>query len=887
MAQIFCDAIINCFPPEAIAKRVSAGFVISEDFSGMTGTGLSDGTGALPDPYTDLNPTAAIAWGQTPYTFAISNCSFARFTQDGRVYLGSTLPRDSKTELAGWFLTPRYAALDTKIGANASAQGSGRTAFNWTATSGTWITLPSVDTADAGTGIQNQGTTNYTSAHSSGFLPANRGFRLRFSLNLLPNQTALPSLRIPWGDGYAIRFIHGKCPRLERKFYKSVVVSGVLTSVSEWRIVKELSGGKPVDVRGGKHQLEVFRLAGRLVIFLDGLGYWFLDGTSTDAPTSGTSSAAATNTPIGQELGWNAAYVWLECSGVRLVRADFATIKWSAPDGTPYEGYVERVVPRQTPIDAGASYSGGAGGWKRAGTSATIGNLAIVDNGVKYRLNLKANTDGIDSPLTDKMTARIFGGWVNPTPDPIDVRFACRMLSTSMEISQGVQSSEATIELDRTMLEDFKPSSWPSNWKDYLKMDNPVTIQLRRAGTSYSTVFSGHFYKPDASSDDNQGRYLKLTARDKSVRLQKVGEVYNSIVDHRCHALDLLFAEQLQNAFANGGYNPTTGTPLPAYQGLYYADAIKALVSQFLGDAEAARINGNGDARRYLPRDHPPVMSPSNDIAGWLQLDALRGQPVAAGGFLLPPPYWDAPWDWMQSLAAKDQCVCFFGWPPGYENQEPCLIYGRLPQILGATGLRLHILRDVLVNGSRAGLLSMINVERRPERTFNRVVVAGADEPGLAGLAPSLFVYEANLPNSDAHSALRSWEKTVLIRDDLAYLTGQAIGQGVIQLMQGVDLRWPTFTLGNGAGDERIGALHLVQVNLSGAYADVGLELGSQTFRAENVTHQCAFTRDSGSLDTTIRPRPLTSAEQAAFDGVTSAGGVNQTTPPVEGEVQL
>lgn len=869
MSQPFVDAQILLYPRGKIPRRVSAGFVVSDVYSSMTGSGISDGTGGLPDPYSDLNPTTAAAWGQNPYTLSIDGCQFVRFYADGQAVFGASIPRDPKNELAGFYLTPRYAALDSRVGANASTVPGTKTTITWTAVKGKWNTHKAID-ADAGTGIQNCGGEAVAVARTLGTLPANRGFRVRLQLTVLPNQSALPSQRIRWGETWAVRLLHGKVPRVERLLTTSAVVNGQVVTTSEWKIVKELAGAKPVNVRGGKCQLFIMRIAGRLVVVYNGLAWWFLD--------TGTNGKAKP-----KDVNWGAASVWLESAGVRLMRADIATIKWCAPDGQPYEGSVERVIPRQTDLDENSSATGSSAGWKYAGTKqGTV--FSLVDGGVKYILNLKANADGIDTPFTDKVTARFQTVWVNPNPTPKDVRHATRAVGISLEMSGQVTANEATIELDRTLLDEFG-----GNWEPYALMDNPVEIFLKRAGQVFVKVFSGYIIKPERTSDASGNRILKLTCRDPLVRLQKVGDVYNAIVDHRCMALDLLFAEQLSASFSNGGYN-SDGTPAAAYEGLYFADCFKAVVELFLGHEEAARINGDGNARKFYGRDHLPILSPGNDLGGWVQMNALAGEPIAAGGFLLPPPYWEDACTWLKQIADKDRCTFFYGWPPGFENDAPCLVYGRLPRILRSSGLRVHTLRDVVVNGSRQGLLNMVSVERRAERTFNRLIVAGPDEPGLAGLRPSLSIDEFNLENHEGDAAWRSWEKTFLVREPLAFLAGKAIGEGLIQLMQGVNLQWPTF--GIEAGDERIGVGHLVKVDFSqelskvGRFPDTSLGLGGQLFRVENVTHDCVFTETGGLMSTTVRPRPLNAEEERAYNHVVNIGGINETEPE-EVEVEI
>lgn len=868
--QTFCDAIINLFPQEKISRRQSDGLIISDLLGNMAGAGLGEGTGVLPADFQQLNPTAVLPWAQNAYSLQMTGVEFARMFPDGRAQFGASSAGDNPDgELAGFFLSPRTAALDSQIGSNAGSITSGHTSFAWTGTAGRWTTAPALD-PDGGTAILNVGSDAFSSARSIGPLPANRAFRVRLTLlgGAAPSSTgssgavsALPEVRLVWGDGYALRLSHGAAPRIERKTTKVVRQGNVAGQQETWSTVRVFEAAGRVNVRGGTYDIRILRLTGRLIVDIGGVAFWFLN---TDIPASGGRGTTS-------EASWPAAPLVLEVANCRA-RCDVATLKWSSPTGTAFTGSLVRRVQTRVYLPPGATSTASCAGWKRAGTRASV--AALYDgSGVTYTLSLAANADGIDTPFVSKVTARFKPVWVNPSPAPLDVRFACRRLSVSLGAPPNVAGSEATVELDQTELDRVAPG-----WKQYAGLWCPIEISLRRMGAAYSLCVSGYIFKAPISASASGARTVTLTVRDPIVRLQKVGEVFNALVDHRYLPLDLLFAEQIAAMTpaaqpadvgvltGNGGYG-TDGKPMSQTAGLYIGQAVKEILRIALGDSVAESLNGNGDPTKFLPQGWPPLLTSSNDVGGWMQMDAISGDapPVAGGGWLFPPPFGDDVLSWINDLAKRDHCVFYFGWPPGYEGQAPVAIYGRQSEILRQSNTPLWTLKDVAVNGDYSRLMQNVNVEKRPERDLNRVVVWGKEEPSLAGLLPSMRIAEFNLPASSASAAWRSWERTLLVRDPAAFLGAESIGAGIIEQLSGVELQWPTFEI---EGDERIGVGHLVTPSFTGDWADPALGLAGQWFRAEAVEHIVEFGETPGKFTTSIRPRPLSATEDAAFRSV-------------------
>ena len=552
-------------------------------------------------------------------------------------------------------------------------------------------------------------------------------------------------------------------------------------------------------------------------------------------------------------MNWREAPLGLEVFNAR-VALHIAVIKWSKANGDLIPGKLKRSVTRNSPVDANQAAQGTCSGWKRGGTQAIV-NATLGAGSVDYELLMAGDPagDGVESPFITKIGVRYAPTWSNPDETPIDVRSACTSLSWTEGLPPRIAGATCAISLDRHALKLLN-----SNWQNYAQMWNPIEIKVRRAGDVFKSVFKGYILTPNLSSDDNQSRTFSIVGCDEMVRTQKIGDVHNCIVDYRFPPLDLLFAEKLAGTI--GGYG---ADGRPATNALYIADCVKETARIGLGDDVADNMNGNGDATRFLRPDHPPLFSPGNDLAGWAEFDVLTGKApvVSEGGFMLPSPFGDALYEWWSNFAKRDYCVFYFRTLPGTDDRR-VLVYGRLPQILGADFTRTHVVRDVKVNGDWNRLLHSASVERRPERDANRFLVVGDEAPGLKGLLPSLRMAEAQLPPDDPRHARNSWERTYWLREPSALLGAEAIANGIAQQLAYVDLKWPTLTF---EGDERICVGDLLAPLFSGPLADTELGISGQKYRIESLTHNITFSSDSGTYRTTATPRPLSATERAAL----------------------
>jgi hypothetical protein len=191
-------------------------------------------------------------------------------------------------------------------------------------------------------------------------------------------------------------------------------------------------------------------------------------------------------------------------------------------------------------------------------------------------------------------------------------------------------------------------------------------------------------------------------------------------------------------------------------------------------------------------------------------------------------------------------------------------MYGRIVNFL-AGGETVVVTDREYLAGDLELLMQRVAVETRPEKAFNRVVVMGGKADGMEALRPALSIGVARVPTvwsrtyADGETLVipyrnapeQSWERTLIMREDLAIIPGvaQAIADGVIGLIKNVKLQYPEVTLrGNPKwfwGDK-------VQFKMQGVYSDHSIGLAGQTFRVERVTHTVNFeTEDATTAFTT------------------------------------
>lgn len=325
--QNYADAKILLYPASAIRNRLANGFIVADQLADFAGSGWSDALGILPESFAALNPTVSIPWAQNPRNLGIENLHFARFHTDGTMSLGASSPKNGREgkgdDLAGFFVMPRAVALDCRI--NAQGGSGDNTPINWAAELGTWQALPALS-PDAGSAIYTTGSEVKHQARTRGVIPKNRGFRgtLDFLLKKSGKTELHPMVRLRWGDEWALTFRHGLHPIVERAL---VTDKGDGVIELHWSAVKTLSSAPKTDMRGKSVTFDVFRLAGRMCIFIDGRGFWLLDtgfemfdnpsGVPIPQP-DGTTQQPKPKRPKASEVNWREAALGVESLNARV-----------------------------------------------------------------------------------------------------------------------------------------------------------------------------------------------------------------------------------------------------------------------------------------------------------------------------------------------------------------------------------------------------------------------------------------------------------------------------------------------------------------------------------------------------------------------------------------
>jgi hypothetical protein len=340
------------------------------------------------------------------------------------------------------------------------------------------------------------------------------------------------------------------------------------------------------------------------------------------------------------------------------------------------------------------------------------------------------------------------------------------------------------------------------------------------------------------------------------LRLQKPA----AVIDSRFPPLDLLYAIKDGSSRAN--------------LVLYGSECVAEILSRSLGSSEGAMLNGGGTELvvrrgafvplryvRFFPSSHYPLLDSGSDGAGYFSVMAgATGKPPTTDGFLFPPPFGEDALSWINKIAAYDHAVFFYGWPGDTERFEtwPVPCYGRINNFTAGAPTRWIYDADY-VGGDLGNLLLAAQTETRPEQKINRALVWGnpANQQAPAFL-PALMVGEARLPSSDPNSADYSWERTEILKEDIAGVPGaaQGIANGVISQLSGVTMQFPDVTVrGNPLwfwGDK-------VQFQMNSIGSDLSIGLQNHVFRVQKVTHKLDFSGSDPTREftTELNMRPV------------------------------
>lgn len=818
------DVELLVYPISKIPKKKYPGFIIGDVLGNLMNLGMGDSAGLGIE---GMNPTVSLDWmtgtGSNDGIFVlIQNLEFVRFLKDGQFREGAStdnlnaLAPDKNSEVSGFILEGREGFLDCKIGT--TALNTSYFDSNWKVLQGEWETIQPPD-APARTRIANTGTSLTSKACTIGDIDANRSLRfdLNFSGSISPSTQ--PACRISWGnDTYSVVGRHGMKWTVEK------FING------QWQVLRKLDGAPPCNMNHQRYTVRVRRIAGRLVVSINDHAFHFLEMRQT-----------ASGRAVPVDAAWPKGKLAVNFFNVRA-SLGCALIKYATASDVPFEGFYTRQVPCRTAIMQSEQNNppiGKTSGWQSNGTLTEISNVAVGGGYALYTCALTANSAGIDTPFVSKAMIQFAQQWTAPTAAAIDLRPFLKRITVDCAMPPIVAGSELTVEVDRAYL-DKKIAGWDNTITRY----SPVELRVRRRYSDGSTedwvkLFKGYIWNDPKASDGVGARGMTLTCRDSIIRLQKPA----AIIDHHYPPLDFLFAFQ------------EIGTrPLGEIWG---SDCIKEILRRTVGDDEADALNGNGDGERYFT-DHYPLIDFSGDSGGYFGTVAgITGQPPTQNGFLFPPPFGEDAINWIDKIRAYDHAVFFYGWPSGYSGDWPAPVYGRILNIIAGRAT-ITIPDKEYLSGDRHKVMLSAETEGRPDKDFNRFLVwanpGGAAAPDFI---PAIRMAEARLPTDDRNAAELTWERTDVIKEDIAAPAGAAEGlaMGRMLLQRDVETIWPKSTL------RFLPTLdwgYKVQFAMDGATSDVTIGLNGKTFRVEKVQHTIEFgSNDANPAKTNIWTRPL------------------------------
>lgn len=839
---------------DAIPQRTRNGIVISHTYSDLVRRDWAD----MLQEVQDFNPTISLDWAAQPeFTRIDGALTFCRFHKDGRVTF-SAAPNEKtggKEDVAGWCLRRRYAPLDCKIGTTVLDT----TAFDnhWKTLEGTFETTNPVRNPQS-TCLQNSGSELTARAQTKGDIPARRGLQFKVGCHgIIQADGPAPRVRcVMQKKKYSVLLPHGAKPCVE-----------IQNGSGEWSTIRTLKDLPAVNLAtGSDYTVEMFILNDRLVV---GINNQFFHIQEMNLPIRPGAQ------PTPKKCDIPAGPIQFNAYNCRVAMG-LALIKWADPDDLPYTGSFSTSTERKTYVPPETELIPHATGVANGGSLITA-TATVEDTSIDYIVTLTASPEGIETPLVTKCVLYKAPVWAYPTAAAIDVQAAMiGEWSVTHAMPPITSSSEATITLDRTLLS----TKVSGSWEDYIDTDNPCEIVIRwkrrdsvtNAVTydpapvdgvaQYYKLFKGYVYFVSKQTDGVFENTMTVNMRDPMVRLQG----NNARIDYRYPPLDWKFLDA-----AAIESTPVENQSAPELTDLkiYGADCIQEIVRIALGDGEADAINGNGDTRRFLPADHPPLISATDNAGGLLALYGGLGQAVTQNSWYFPPPFGDDAESWIKKISNEiDRCVAFYGWPDGADEDEwPVLCYGRIPEFLQklhATQSSFITIPDTnYVSGDVNKLLLMASTETRPERNINRVLTLG-DVPtgGLEAVLPSLRMGEARLPADDPRRAELSWEKTLVLRNSLYMLPGaaEAVALKIIADITGLLMQFPQLTF-RGL-PVQWGSVCVVRADGTGSDATLGLD--GLPFRVERVRHS-GTTGKLADWKTAVHTRPLSNSELAAI----------------------
>ena len=591
------------------------------------------------------------------------------------------------------------------------------------------------------------------------------------------------AMRLMWGDGaLSLIWREGASPTLERM------------RKSKWEPWYRLDGA-PLFEAGAQLDWTIWvqRIAGRIVIRLENPTYsgkWdYLD----------TVQGVREEDIKLREVSWRRGRVGFRTFNVQA-SVGLSILDHAHTTGgkkKPLQATCKRDLPRPiatgTSSDTTAILIGKTAGWLPVGASTRVvmktQSASSETRGratVGWECTLIASPDGINSPAVASVFGYYDGAFSNPPPEFLGVRPAALRGSFSSAEPPQMCGSELRLDLSRNLLEDLTP-----DWERYLQPYHPIELAIRRRydnGASPPTYspWVGRFkgYQLDFSRRNSlvNERHLAVICESPAKRLQKP----HSIIDHKYRPLDLLYAQS------------------PRGRKLFSTQCVQEIIRVALGEAEAARLNGNGDAMRFLSPDHPPIINTLGDGLGLFPLS----QPMAQGSPTFLPPWNTGPLDWIHTICGYDRTDFFYRFvaPDDDEGAQdgtgpvvawPSPVCGRYEYIVA--NQPAHRMADALyIPGDEERAISSQESRVRADFVYNRFLSWANGGGDRIPQLPALFMAEESLAPGDPNSAMNSWERTLVMEDQFGKFGSPATVQAAAFLarreFEDKDWRQPTLS---------------------------------------------------------------------------------------------
>lgn len=772
----------------------------------------------------------------------------------------------------------------------------------------------------------------------------NLGFELDFTdLQVARGQQGQARIRIEWGKVFSVVLRDGAAPTFEKRLPSSKAAgtpktttpdkslppgwhppmtlpndfanagkAGEIKPDPKWKTVSELTGAGTVDWSKTKRiGVSVERVAGRFRVSVR-----FGDAAPIVADiTDRRVAPTAVGAPPADEAvpaSWPRAPLRASFGGVSAHMGGAELRALDERTGAAISARFGRKLRAPGAHDAAAARSNGieanlyATGWGRDGTGVSFPAAEIYqrevgrglfERALAYVCELRASTDGKDVPLLTTV-AYSWGGANAPIEQrqPLDITPAC---VGSARISTGqppdVPTADLSLKVDHVLLQQLLTSgdaAAGATHRDYVSKYNRIVVRARwnysdNTQDEYSTLFDGAIYSPARNTARILQQDWSLTCRDRVMRCSSPW----AFVDSKYRAGHFLLFEKVNQAIKRAGSG--------AAFAFFGAELIHDILRITFGDEVANSLNGgidtgNPSARangllRYFPRLTAPLMESGYDVLGLIALQGPldnqgRSIPTVGNGLMFPPPYKQAVIQWLQQIAALEQAVFYWGWPPGIEVESPVPIYGRITEITkAARALGVYEIPDCNYGGEGDIDRAMMSVESRllVERDITRVVTYAGQAGDASGLIPAIASGEARFDPGPANDPQNGGERTLVQENDALLLAGLLTGgpEGLNQFLGGLS----ELTLNQYAGVSqedisiamrgdaalRWGREIRPQMSADGGFTSGGvgdysfdaMDLHDKPYHVQRVEHSLSFApsggEGGGAWDMNVSARPI------------------------------